>query len=52
MDYLEPHIPKGGYIIDFHGSAFFPERYFNLVIVLTTNNTILYDRLEKRGYES
>ena len=49
---MEPHIPKGGYVVDFHGSSFFPERYFNLVIVLTTDNTVLYDRLEKRGYSS
>ena len=26
-------------------------RWFDLVIVLTTDNTILYERLEKRGYE-
>jgi DNA-binding MarR family transcriptional regulator len=25
-------------------------RWFDLVVVLTTDNTILYDRLEKRGY--
>ena len=26
-------------------------RWFDLVIVLTTDNTILYERLEKRGYD-
>ena len=26
-------------------------RWFDLVIVLTTDNAILYERLEKRGYD-
>jgi adenylate kinase len=38
----------GGNIIDFHSCDFFPERWFDLVIVLQTDNTVLYDRLEKR----
>ena len=38
----------GGNIVDFHSCDFFPERWFDLVIVLQTDNTILYDRLEKR----
>jgi adenylate kinase len=29
---------------------YFPERWFDLVIVLETDNTILYDRLVRRGY--
>ena len=41
---------KGGNIIDFHGSGFFPERWFDLVVLLRANNTILYDRLQSRGY--
>ena len=30
--------------------AFFPERWFDLVVVLRTNNEVLYPRLEARGY--
>ena len=41
---------NGGCIVDYHSSDFFPERYFDLVLCLRCNNTILYDRLEARGY--
>ncbi len=34
--------------MDYHGCEFFPERWFDLVIVLQTDNTVLYERLEKR----
>lgn len=47
-DELEDLMNEGGVIIDHHGCDFFPERWFDLVIVLNTDNTILYDRLEKR----
>ena len=50
IDFLEPYIPNGGYIVDFHGSNFFPERYFDFVFVLRTNNTVLYERLKARNY--
>lgn len=49
-DELEERLSKGGCVVDYHGCAFFPERWFDLVIVLQTDNTILYSRLEKRGY--
>ena len=49
-DYLEPLMAKGGIIIDFHSSDFFPERFFDFVFILRTDNTILYDRLTARGY--
>jgi len=49
-DELEDKMVNGGNIVDFHSNDFFPERWFDLVIVLVTDNTILYDRLEKRGY--
>lgn len=42
---------EGGKIVDYHGADFFPERWFDIVFVLRTNNTILYDRLVARGYE-
>lgn len=38
----------GGVIIEHHSVDWFPERWFDLVIVLRTDNTILYDRLAKR----
>ena len=41
---------KGGAILEFHTCDFFPERWFNLVVVLRCNNTNLYDRLKDRGY--
>eukprot|EP01118_Nematostelium_gracile_P020461 TRINITY_DN9928_c0_g1_i1.p1 TRINITY_DN9928_c0_g1~~TRINITY_DN9928_c0_g1_i1.p1 ORF type:complete len:188 (-),score=45.17 TRINITY_DN9928_c0_g1_i1:24-551(-) len=49
-DELEDQMTRGGNIIDFHSCDFFPERWFDLVIVLRTDNSILYPRLEKRGY--
>ena len=47
-DELESSMERGGMIIDFHTCDFFPERWFDLVMVLQTNNQILYDRLIKR----
>ena len=49
-DVLEPILEKGGCIIDFHTPDFFPERWFELVLVLRTNTDVLYDRLTARGY--
>ncbi|XP_039041369.1 adenylate kinase isoenzyme 6 homolog [Hibiscus syriacus] len=50
-DELEDVMEEGGNIVDYHGCNFFPERWFDLVVVLQTDNTVLYDRLSKRGYE-
>jgi len=50
LDTLEPIMALGGKIIDYHGCEFFPERWFDIVFVLRTDNTILYDRLQERGY--
>ena len=49
-DALEDKMEIGGIIIDYHGCDFFPERWFDIVIVLKTDNTVLWERLEKRGY--
>lgn len=38
----------GGVIVDYHGCDFFPERWFQIVFVLRTDNTNLYSRLEGR----
>lgn len=40
----------GGNIVEYHACDFFPERWFDAVFVVQCNNTILYDRLEKRNY--
>ncbi|GIX93811.1 hypothetical protein CDAR_606661 [Caerostris darwini] len=50
IEELEEKIGEGGKIVDYHGCDFFPEDWFDIVFVLTTDNTILYDRLKKRGY--
>ncbi|GAB2211469.1 hypothetical protein Droror1_Dr00024783 [Drosera rotundifolia] len=49
-DEMEDMMESGGNIVDYHGCEFFPERWFDRVVVLQTDNTILYDRLSKRGY--
>ena len=50
VDTLELINKTGGYIIVFHAPNFFPERWYDLVVLLRTNNTIFYDRLPARGY--
>lgn len=47
---LEDKMSEGGKIVDYHSCDFFPEEWFDIVFVLTTNNTVLYDRLIRRGY--
>ncbi|KAI4308283.1 hypothetical protein L6164_031373 [Bauhinia variegata] len=49
-DELENTMEEGGNIVDYHGCDFFPERWFDCVVVLQTDNPVLYDRLFKRGY--
>ncbi|XP_022865772.1 adenylate kinase isoenzyme 6 homolog [Olea europaea var. sylvestris] len=49
-DELEDLMEEGGNIVDYHGGDFFPERWFDRVVVLQTENSMLYDRLTKRGY--
>ncbi|VEU23654.1 DEKNAAC104872 [Brettanomyces naardenensis] len=51
LDLLEPMADKGGLILDWHCCDIFPERWIDLVVVLRCDNTVLYDRLEKRGYK-
>ena len=48
IDELEDKMGQGGNIVDYHGCEFFPERWFDIVFVLRTDNTILYNRLENR----
>ncbi|CAL9040239.1 adenylate kinase isoenzyme 6 homolog [Musa acuminata AAA Group] len=49
-DELEDKMEDGGNIVDYHGCDFFPERWFDCVVVLQTDNSILHDRLSSRGY--
>ncbi|KAH7863072.1 hypothetical protein Vadar_012961 [Vaccinium darrowii] len=49
-DELKEMMEEGGNIVDYHGCDFFPERWFDRVVVLQTENSVLYDRLSKRGY--
>lgn len=50
LDAIEDEIPQGGYIIDWHACDLFPKRWINLVVVLRTDSTKLYDRLRARNY--
>jgi adenylate kinase len=47
---MEPLMSEGGKIVDYHSCDFFPERWFDLVLVLTSTTEVLYDRLQSRGY--
>jgi len=48
IDELEPIMAEGCILLEHHSVDFFPERWFDLVIVLRTDNTLLFDRLTKR----
>ena len=48
LDELETITAQGWKVVDYHSSELFPERWFDLVVVLQTNNSILYSRLEGR----
>lgn len=50
LDGLEEVMSKGGNIVDYFSCDFFPERWFDIVFILRTDNTRLYDRLTARGY--
>jgi len=50
LDELELVTEQGWKIVDYHSSELFPERWFDLVVVLQTDNAVLYQRLEARGY--
>ena len=50
LDDMEDILAAGGYVVEFHSSDLFPQRWFDLVIVLRADNTVLYDRLKRRGY--
>lgn len=48
---LEEAAEEGiGIVADFHSCEIFPERWFDLVLVLRASTETLYDRLTQRGY--
>lgn len=52
LDLLEEKQKPGGLIFEHHVTDLFPERWFDIVFVLRTDNTNLFDRLNARGYNS
>uniref|UniRef100_A0A915KZ92 Adenylate kinase isoenzyme 6 homolog n=1 Tax=Romanomermis culicivorax TaxID=13658 RepID=A0A915KZ92_ROMCU len=52
LDFLEDdlQVNAGGFVIEYHGCDFFPERWFDAVFILRTDNTKLFDRLKARNY--
>ena len=50
VDVMDPMMEKGGNIVDYHSGEFFPERWFDLILVLRTDTALLFDRLTERGY--
>ncbi len=48
VDELEAVMAEGCVLLEHHSVDFFPERWFDLVLVLRTDNTVLFDRLTKR----
>lgn len=52
IDEIDDLMKEGGNLVDYHGCDFFPERWFDIIFVLRTDNTILFERLEKRNYST
>ncbi|KAG4301171.1 hypothetical protein PCANB_002422 [Pneumocystis canis] len=47
---LKTDILRGGVVIDWHTCNLFPKHWIDLVVVLRTQHTLLWDRLVKRQY--
>ncbi|KAK3359270.1 AAA domain-containing protein [Lasiosphaeria hispida] len=50
LDAIEEEAKEGGCIIDWHACDLFPKSWIDLVVVLRTDTTTLYDRLSARKY--
>ncbi|CAM9302500.1 unnamed protein product [Choristocarpus tenellus] len=50
VEALEDRIQEGGNVFDFHSCEFFPDSWFDMVVVLRAETSVLYDRLVARGY--
>lgn len=51
LDSFEEDLREGGAVVDWHCCDIFPERLIDLVVVLKTDTSKLFDRLKKRGYK-
>lgn len=49
IDFDTDHV-SGGIVADHHACELFPERWFDLILVLRADTEVLYDRLTERGY--
>lgn len=47
----EPSLSSTGVILEYHSCDFIPCEWIDVVYVLRTDNSVLYDRLEERGYQ-
>lgn len=52
LAFLEPIMKTGGNIVEYHNIECFPERWFQLVLVVRCDTNILFKRLEEKGYHS
>lgn len=50
LDEMEDRVAGGGVVVDYHSCDFFPERWFDLVVVLRARTEVLHERLTKREY--
>ncbi|KAI9824836.1 MAG: factor activating pos9 [Phylliscum demangeonii] len=50
LDAIEDEVKQGGNVIDWHACDLFPESWIDLVVVLRTETSVLFDRLTSRGY--
>ncbi|KAI4247075.1 MAG: hypothetical protein L6R40_001740 [Gallowayella cf. fulva] len=50
LDAIEDEVQQGGCLIDWHACNLFPESWIDLVIVLRSDSSNLYDRLKARNY--
>eukprot|EP00760_Papus_ankaliazontas_P005409 PhM_4_TR12548/c0_g1_i1/m.58379/K18532/AK6, FAP7; adenylate kinase len=50
LDHLETVVADGGVVLDFHSCELYPERWVDLVLVLSAKTEVLFDRLRARGY--
>ncbi|KAI9772968.1 MAG: factor activating pos9 [Geoglossum simile] len=50
LDSIEDEVKLGGCVVDWHACDLFPKSWIDLVVVLRTDSTTLYDRLALRGY--
>ncbi len=49
LDTIEADVNEGGQIIEWHACEMFPQSWVDLVVVLRTDSTLLYDRLSSRS---